>query len=233
MDFLQRYSMTMPQLATKSKVGCLLAFCLLSLTLLCSCKEKQSENDQVYGVDLSHHNTVEDWDKVTASFVYLKATEGESHQDDKFRSFAKRAKQQEIAVGAYHFMTTSSSAKNQFENFYREVKGVKLDLLPVLDIERQTKGYPVSKEKLRSEVRVFVELSKKHFGKAPIIYCSQPFYTKYFLGHFDDCKYWCGDVDCPAVLPHVMHQKTIKHVPAIKGKVDYNVLNCKLDDIKL
>ncbi len=190
-------------------------------------------DDELYGVDLSHHNTVEDWGKVTASFVYLKATEGESHQDDRFLSFVEGAKRQGIAVGAYHFMTTSSSAENQFRNFYSVVKDAKLDLIPVLDIERQTKGHPVSAEKLRSEVRVFVDLCKKHFGKTPIIYCSQPFYTKYFLGRFGDCKYWCGDVDCPAALPHVIHQKTIKHVPGIKGKVDYNILNCRLEDIML
>lgn len=62
----------------------LLAFCFLSLlVMLGSCKAKHSEANGLYGVDLSHHNTVEDWDKVTASFVYLKATEGETHHDEK------------------------------------------------------------------------------------------------------------------------------------------------------
>lgn len=205
--------------------------CLSVMAVLVGCKQKVE--DKLYGVDLSHHNTVEDWDKVTASFVYLKATEGETHQDEKFLVFAKEARKRNIAVGAYHFMTTSSSARNQFFNFYNVTKKVKLDLIPVLDIERQTKGYPVSKEKLRNEVRVFVDLCKEHFGKAPIIYCSQPFYIKNFRGHFDDCEYWCGDVDCPAALPHAIHQKTIKHVPGIRGKVDYNVLNCELEDLLL
>lgn len=217
----------------KSKGLNLLVYCLLVIAMLVSCKVKQRETDGLYGVDLSHHNTVEDWDKVTASFVYLKATEGETHQDDKFLGFAKEAKKRNIAVGAYHFMTTSSSARNQFFNFYNTTKQAKLDLIPVLDIERQTKGHLISKEKLRSEVRVFVDLCKEHFGKAPIIYCSQPFYIKNFRGHFDDCEYWCGDVDCPTALPHVLHQKTIKHVPGIMGKVDYNVLNCDLEDIML
>lgn len=211
----------------------LLAYSLWVIALLVSCKAKHSETDGLYGVDLSHHNTVEDWDKVTASFVYLKAAEGETHQDEKFFGFAKEARKRNIAVGAYHFMTTSSSARNQFFNFYNTTKQVKLDLIPVLDIERQTKGHTVSKEKLRSEVRVFVDHCKEYFGKAPIIYCSQPFYIKNFRGHFEDCGYWCGDVDYPAALPHVIHQKTIKHVPGIMGKVDYNVLNCELEDLLL
>ena len=74
---------------------------------------------------------------------------------------------------------------------------------------------------------------KKHYGKPPIIYCSQPFYTKNFLGQFNDCQYWCGDVNAPVVLPHAIHQKTIKMVAGIKGKVDYNILNCKLKEIQL
>lgn len=214
------------------KKSWMLAFCLLPLLIVfASCHSKHGENNNLYGVDLSHHNTVKDWDEVTASFVYLKATEGETHQDEKFLGFAKEARKRNIAFGAYHFMTTSSYARNQFFNFYNTTKQVKLDLIPVLDIERQTKGHPVSTEKLRSEVRIFVNLCKKHFGKAPIIYCSQPFYIKNFRGYFKDCKYWCGDVYYPAVLPHAIHQKTIKHVPGIMGKVDYNVLNCKLEDL--
>lgn len=108
-----------------------------------------------------------------------------------------------------------------------------MDLIPVIDIERQTKGYEVSGKELRKRVRVFVNLCKKHYGNNPIIYCSQPFYTKNFLGHFNDCQYWCGDVNAPVVLSHAIHQKTIKKVTGIKGKVDYNILNCKLKEIQL
>jgi GH25 family lysozyme M1 (1,4-beta-N-acetylmuramidase) len=67
------------------------------------------KDSNTYGVDLSHHNYVEDWDQVTASFVYLKATEGATHQDETFKRFAHNAQKRGILVGAYHFMTTSSS----------------------------------------------------------------------------------------------------------------------------
>ena len=49
---------------------------------------------------------------------------------------------------------------------------------------------------------------KKHYGKTP-------------------------NVNAPVVLPHAIHQKTIKKVAGIKGKVDYNILNCKLKEIQL
>lgn len=186
-----------------------------------------------YGVDLSHHNVVLNWKKVDASFIYLKASEGSTIKDSKFDNFVIQAQKHKILVGAYHFMTTSSSAKKQFENFRKIVDKHNMNLIPVLDIERQTKGYKLSTSKLRKEVRIFVNLCKKHYKTSPIIYCSQAFYTKYFLGYFDDCMYWCGDVNYPALLPHVIHQKYIKKVPGIKGKVDYNILNCKLKEICL
>ena len=95
-----------------------------------------------------------------------------------------------------------------------------MDLIPVIDIERQTKEYEVSGKELRKRVRAFVNLCKKHYGKNPIIYCSQPFYTKNFLGQFNDCKYWCGDVYDPVVLAHAIYNKRATKVVAIKSTVD-------------
>ena len=96
-----------------------------------------------------------------------------------------------------------------------------------------SKGYVISKNKLQKEVRIFVNLCKKYYGKTPIIYCSQYFYMKYFFGKFNDCMYWCGDIKYPAVLKHKIHQKDIRKVPGFYGKVDYNVLNGDIKDILL
>jgi lysozyme len=100
---------------------------------------KHFEEKSGYGVDLSHHNTVTNWELVEADFIFLKATEGSTFTDSKYISYRDKAQKHGIAVGAYHFMTTSSSAKRQFQNFYRVV-GENIDLLPVLDVEKQTKG---------------------------------------------------------------------------------------------
>jgi hypothetical protein len=47
------------------------------------------------------------------------------------------------------------------------------------------------------------------------------------------CLFWSGDVDCKVNIPYVIHQQTIKAVPGVAGKVDYDVLNpnCSLDTI--
>ena len=192
---------------------------------------KHFEEKSGYGVDLSHHNTVTNWELVEADFIFLKATEGSTFTDSKYISYRDKAQQHGIAVGAYHFMTTSSSAKRQFQNFYRVV-GDNIDLLPVLDVEIQTRGYPKTKLQMYQHVKTFVDLCIEHYGKKPIIYSSEWFYTHYKLDELG-CPFWSGDVDAKVHIPHVIHQQTIKSVPGIAGKVDYDVLKCKLSDIQL
>lgn len=185
--------------------------------------DKSNVDYQPYcGIDLSHHNTVTDWDQVEVDFVILKATEGSTYQDPKYKQFLKQAKSHNINVGAYHFMTTSSSAESQFDNFKSVVKRNDIDLIPVIDIERYTKGHRITTQQLRKEVRKFCDLCIDYYGVAPMIYCSEYFYRKHFINGFEDCMYWCGDVNRIPTIHFDLHQTTIKRVNGIKGKVDYN-----------
>ena len=183
---------------------------------------RSHEYQPYWGIDLSHHNTVTDWSQVEVDFVILKATEGATYKDPKFKKYLKEAKSYNINVGAYHFMTTSSSAEAQFENFKNVVNRDDIDLIPVLDIERYTKGHRISKQQLRREVRKFCDLCASYYGKSPIIYCSERFYRNHFINGFEDCLYWCGDLDRTPTIHYDLHQVTIKHITGIKGKVDYN-----------
>ena len=51
------------------------------------------------GIDISHHNIVRDWNKVTVGFIYAKATEGKSHRDTKFVRFRRNAMKRDILPG--------------------------------------------------------------------------------------------------------------------------------------
>lgn len=212
-------------------IACILLPSCISDTTDREQNTKHFEEKSGYGIDLSHHNTVTNWEQVEADFIFLKATEGSTFTDPKYTSYRDKAQKHDIAVGAYHFMTTSSSAKRQFQNFYRVV-GDNIDLLPVLDVEIQTQGHPKTKSQMYLHVKTFVDLCIEHYGKKPIIYSSEWFYTHYKLDELG-CPFWSGDVDAKVHIPHVIHQQTIKSVPGIAGKVDYDVLKCKLDDIQL
>lgn len=178
------------------------------------------------GLDISHHNVVTDWKAVKADFIFVKATEGSNWTDPDWTANQKGARAAGIPVGAYHFMTTSSSAESQFEHFRRVVHKDSIDLIPVLDIEKQTPGYVLSRKTLQAEVRTWVDLCEKHYGKKPILYSKQSFYLKNFAGSFGDCLYWCGEVDSSeayvSFTDWCLWQYKISHTPGIKGKVDHN-----------
>ena len=187
----------------------------------------------ISGIDLSHHNQVEDWTKVVADFVYLKATEGATWNDPKFKIYLEEAKKEKLLVGAYHFMTTSTDATAQFESFKSAVPKGTVDLIPMLDIERQNKGFIMSKGQLQKHVREWITLCERYYGCKPIIYSSIGFYTKYLKGKFDDCLFWCGDVGASTTYVNLVDwalwQYEIGSVSGIKGEVDKNKLNPKFN----
>ena len=189
-------------------------------------------DDSIVGIDVSHHNGTIKWDvlstKDTIRFVFVKATEGATVVDKNYTNNITGAKKAGIMVGAYHFFTTASSAEEQFNNYKNTVKATDIDLLPVLDAEAISPKYPMSKERYVEHAREWVDLCKKEYGKAPIIYSSIGFYRKYLKGHFDDCPFWTGDVDAKQSYVDgeqwAIWQKAIQKCHGTSGRVDYNVL---------
>ena len=198
-------------------------FCLI--TTLCSCLGGGSGRVPE-GLDISHHNVVTDWKAVKADFIFIKATEGSNWVDPDWKRNQRGARAAKIPLGAYHFMTTSSDAASQFENFRRTVHRDAIDLIPVLDIEKQTPGHILSRRDLQAQVRIWVDLCEQYYGKKPILYSKQAFYLKNFAGSFGDCLYWCGEVDSSEAYVSFtdwsIWQYKISHTSGIKGKVDHN-----------
>lgn len=189
-------------------------------------------HDSIVGIDVSHHNGTIKWDVLSTKdkiqFVFIKATEGATVIDENYSKNAAGAKKAGIKVGAYHFFTTASSAEKQFSNFKNTAKATDLDLLPVLDAEAMSPKHSMSKGQYVKHARKWVDLCKKEYGKAPIIYSSVGFYRKYLKGHFDDCPFWTGDVYAKQAYVDgeqwVIWQKTIRKCHGTSERVDYNVL---------
>lgn len=202
------------------------------MLFLCSCSCGSNEkNVRAIGIDLSHHNSGIAWEDLEVDFVYLKATEGSTWTDPKFREYMKCCKENNIYVGAYHFFTCTSTGKKQFENF-RKVAGKKIDLVPVLDIERRKN---ISRQQLQSELCDWIQECRKYYGCYPIIYTSDIFYIKNLKGNktIEKCPVWLGDVNCKNMLtPHIMHQVTIKKIKGSRYPIDVNHLYVDIDDIK-
>jgi lysozyme len=147
-------------------------------------KSKINTDKETIGIDVSHHQKKIDWSKVRKwqgkpiEFVYMKATEGATYQDPKYKYNIKHARANGLKVGSYHYFRTSSSVDDQFNNLIRNVKKNEQDLIPVIDVE-ECRNWDI--KTFHRNLQEFLDKVEKHYGTKPMIYCVNSFYNKYLL----------------------------------------------------
>ncbi len=162
-----------------------------------------------YGIDVSHHNGVIDWKKVSKTpllFVYVKATEGATHVDKRYAANIAGARKAGYKVGSYHFFRMTSGAHAQFANFAKTVDRRKQDLIPMVDVETADK-HPVSE--LRDSLNVFIGLIRKHYGVRPMIYATNRSYNELCGGLYPSYPLYIGRYG--------------SNPPQLKGKSRYTI----------
>jgi lysozyme len=194
---------------------------------------------EVWGIDLSHHQTKIDWDRVaneSPDFVFIKATEGTSHTDTKFDDNWARLKNMNIRRGAYHFFSFKSDGTTQAQNFISNVKLQSGDLPPVLDAEFRRRMW--KPEKVAREMQIWLDMVEQHFGVTPIIYTNEPFYNKYIKGRISDrYKLWIANYKGEPSVDWVFWQHTDQHtINGVHGSVDRNIFKdniSALDELEI
>ena len=148
-----------------------------------------------YGIDISRYQTDIEWDKIKVltdaqgrttnsvnqakdirniSYVFIKATEGNSFKDKHFKRHWRNAGKSGIRRGAYHFFRSSKDAEVQARHFIGTVGELSAnDLPPVLDIETIHKG--CTYKTLNDKALVWLKTVEKHYGRKPIVYSSASF----------------------------------------------------------
>lgn len=185
------------------------------------------------GIDISHHNIAYDWSKVRVSFCYIRATMGNTIKDNKYHEHRNNASKCHIPMGAYHFLTAKTSAKEQFAFFSSVVKKEHFQLRPMLDVEESEyweapEGF--TDEKAHDFIREWCDFCKKHYGISPIIYTTEKLYQRYKLYKgFDDCIWWVANYNGiknynkKCSIPFTIHQySNKKYVEGFYGNVDCN-----------
>ena len=151
---------------------------------------------QTRGIDVSHHQKDIDWKKVAADnvqFVYIKATEGATYQDPMFKKNIEGAQKAGLLVGVYHFFRMTSTPEEQFENFKRAMKGYKMDLVPMIDVEptdKEMKGKSI--KDLQKNLDKFIALVKAEYGVPPMIYGTQRSYNTYCAPKYNNYHLYIG-----------------------------------------
>ena len=80
----------------------------------------------VAGIDVSKHNGEIDFEKVADDdyqFVFIKASEGKTYQDEAFERNYQGARDAGLKVGAYHFFRKNRTGEEQAANLLNVVKG--------------------------------------------------------------------------------------------------------------
>ena len=162
-----------------------------------------NRQNNTIGVDISHYQANVDMNKLkeqNIKFVYIKATEGNTHKDKKFDKNWESAKKADLLSGAYHFFSYDSDGKSQAENFVKVVgSDIKGRLLPAVDVEYygNKEQNPPNKEQVVKELKIFLEVLEKKYGVKPLIYTRSDIYDKYLQGEFDEYKKWISSLYTP------------------------------------
>ncbi len=193
------------------------------------------DNYVIHGIDVSHHQDNINWGLVKTmqvknikiGFAFIKATEGIGRVDSHFNQNWFRSKDAGMCRGAYHFFLATKSGKLQAQNFIDVVELKRGDLPPVLDVE-QTYGVPI--DKLRKEVKAFLQTAEQYYGVRPIIYTNVDFYKQYLDGQFDDYPLWVAHYlrqDTPRIKRDWIFWQHSEggRVNGVTYKVDFNVFN--------
>lgn len=192
----------------------------------------------VHGIDVSKYQPGVDWEKARASgvsFAFIKATEGGDRVDDRFAEHWAGARRAGVPRAAYHFYYFCRPATEQAAWFIRNVPRERGSLPPVLDMEWNPSS-PTCKLRpdpatVRSEMRTFLEIVERHYGRKPIIYTSIDFFDDNGLSGFRGYPYWLRSVAGHPTEKYGSHPFTFWQytgtgvVPGIKGNADINVFN--------
>ena len=93
------------------------------------------------GIDVSNHQGEIIWSLVASDdkikFVYIKATEGKTHQDKRYKKNLNGARKNGFPVGSYHYLRNTSYILDQFDNFVSVVDKDLQDLIPMVDVEEK------------------------------------------------------------------------------------------------
>ncbi len=156
----------------------------------------------VTGVDVSRYQADIDMDLLArqgVQFIYIKATEGSSHEDERFAENWEKAGKADLLRGAYHFFSFDSPGADQARHFIDVVGDLSGSLIPVVDVEYygNKSADPPEKGTVIRELQSFLDTLEEEYGVRPMIYTNVRIRDAFLLDAFDGYHFWCRSVLFP------------------------------------
>lgn len=192
----------------------------------------------ISGIDVSKHSGEIDWATVSRQqiqFAYIKATEGVSYLDPRYKENYKGAKGNGLKTGVYHFFRFNKPGDAQAENFLKNASIQPDDLPPVIDVEDWGNKFHNKKpDEITKEIQDFVSIVEQRTGKDVIIYTNESSYKSYIKGHFDTNLIWiCTFKEKPELADDMWifwQHAHDKRIDGVEGWVDWNAFNGDYED---
>lgn len=184
------------------------------------------DNDyELVGIDVSSHNGKINFECVSGAgidFVIIKASEGAAFRDSRFASNYDSAKDNGLAVGAYHFFRFDVDGTLQARNFVETIGDRDFDLPLVIDVEEHGNPYVFLRSKVVRQLRDMVdELTALEYRV--MIYTNKDGYYKFIKDNFDDYPLWlCSLNRRPELYWTIWQYSHWGKVDGIQGDVDLN-----------
>ncbi len=195
----------------------------------------------VKGIDISHYQSVIDWGTVAKSgvqFAFIKATDGVSRIDPRFRRNWQSAHLNGLRRGAYHFFRAEQDSERQAHAFLGMLKGDPGELPPVLDFEVLA---GVTAEEGCSRAMVWMSSVEAAVGRKPILYTGPAFWRLAMKDTpiFANFPLWIAHYTArpEPSLPTAWGRYTFWQfsekgsIPGINGPVDVNRFNGNLTEL--
>lgn len=189
----------------------------------------------VRGADVSHYQGEINFDRLAEQglkFVFIKATEGASHVDERFSENLARVQTSPLRYGFYHFFSYDSSGTDQANQFISHVPTLEDMLPPVIDVEfyGDYALHPAKPEAVRTELRAMIDVLAQHYGTQPILYCTRRAWQLYIRDNYDDCDLWIRDVyftpsDCPWTFWQYTDRAILDGYSGEESCIDLNVFS--------
>jgi lysozyme len=188
-----------------------------------------------YGVDVSAHQGEIDWRRVAADeirFAYIKASEGGSFTDSRFRANWAAASAAGLDRGAYHFFTLCRSGDEQARHFLAVAPPDPRALRPAVDLELSgncSSRPPASK--VDAELETFLNLVEAAWGRPALLYVGDDWEHRYPVRTRLDRPLWQLRFLRRPNLDNVRVWQIhgFAHVEGISGRVDLNIMRSSED----
>ncbi|RVJ45878.1 hypothetical protein CN176_03605 [Sinorhizobium medicae] len=158
---------------------------------------------EITGIDISHHSGRINWEKVKAAkveFAYMKATEGGTFVDKRFKENWNNARELGIARGAYHVVNFCRDADSQFQHIRNVVPNDKDAMPVVIDLEWFKDGPRAGAQRKCKDVRSTRKMLRKllinvaeYYQKPPMIFAHEHGVRELLAGEFNDYALWLQD----------------------------------------